>query len=229
MVADEDDFDRDHLYGIEKPQWKNCIESQTGLEYLSARYIVVQAARQLVNNDLSYVVNTDGLSDNLFDESNDISNYLADKDKPAADRLLLYMDDIVEEFSKRIYAYDLEQYGWEKNNVTDDLIQNIDNEEIKTKLQANIAEKRLHNFIDDKLHEIGWLDANKDTYSIEDIDDIIDDLKPEFEDSEFNKAGYIEEFDYWYDEYAEENIKPYLERKAFDVSEELEKENLWII
>lgn len=67
-------------------------------------------------------------------------------------------------------------------------------------------------FMDEKLNEINWLDRlgsdEEDRF-----EDIVCDLKPEFEDSYFNKSDENYPYDEWYDDFAEEKLKPYLEEK----------------
>ena len=67
-------------------------------------------------------------------------------------------------------------------------------------------------FMDEKLNEINWLDRlggdDEDRF-----EDIVCDLKPEFEDSYFNKSDDSYPYDEWYDDFAEEKLKPYLEEK----------------
>ena len=65
--------------------------------------------------------------------------------------------------------------------------------------------------MDEKLEEIHWLSRLGD--EDDKFEDIVCDLKPELEDSYFNKSDENYPYDEWYDDFAEEKLKPYLEEK----------------
>lgn len=82
------------------------------------------------------------------------------------------------------------------------------NSEIETSKELN---KKLDIFIDEKLKEIKWLSGKTDNFTEDEIEDIINDLKPDFENSEFADKEF---FDDWYDEFSEDVLLPKLnERK----------------
>lgn len=64
-----------------------------------------------------------------------------------------------------------------------------------------------------QLADINWADMidGEDNGS---FDDIISDLKPEFENSAFNESNDEYPYDYWYDDFAEEKIMPYLREQV---------------
>lgn len=65
-------------------------------------------------------------------------------------------------------------------------------------------------FLDEGLSEIRWLDGRKSGFSEEEVSDLTNDLKPHYEGSQFDKSGGELTFDDWYDDFAEERLKPYL-------------------
>lgn len=221
-VPKGEEFDGNFLYGIEKPQWNDYIESELGTEYLYAKYIATEAASKVVNDELNYVNNTDGLSNNLFNERLDLREYLKDRERPSNERLMLYMEPIVDSISERIYSLGLEQYGWDESSVTNSIIKNIEDEQLREELESREYEKQFHTYIDNRLHEIAWIEEAGGTFEKDSIDDIVNDLKPAIEESIYDKSNDDVPFDVWYDSFAEETLRPYLESKAFDVDKEIE-------
>ena len=69
-----------------------------------------------------------------------------------------------------------------------------------------------NNFMQEKLGEIKWLSGKG--FTEDQVDDILNDLKPAFEDSYFNKSDDEYPYDDWYDDFSEERIRPYLEARV---------------
>lgn len=77
-------------------------------------------------------------------------------------------------------------------------------------------EDDLRAYLNNGLKEIKWLDGRLDGFTEDEISDLVNDLKPWFENSKFVGA---DDFDEWYDEFAEERILPLLnERRAEDAA-----------
>lgn len=223
-VPKGEEFDGNFLYGIEKPQWNDYIESELGKEYLYARYIAVESARIVVNKELDYANNSDGLSDNLFNEGLDLQEYLKETERPSNERLMLYMEPIVEDLSERIYMLGLEQYGWDQDSVTNALIKNIDDRQLRAMLQIKQEEKRVQKFIDKELHNIRWLEESGGEITEDNIDDVINDLRPAFEESDFYPKDEEDDPYYpWYDPFSDMYVEPYLKSKIFDVNKEVDQ------
>ena len=71
-------------------------------------------------------------------------------------------------------------------------------------------------FIDHKLKEIKWLSGRTTDFTEDEINDIVDDLKIDFEGSSFDRSSsqtsiYYSAFDLWYDDFAENELIPYLQ------------------
>ena len=133
-----------------------------------------------------------------------------------------YVKNLLNDFTIRFGNFPLGEYGWEIGNVRDDLAKFIPDEEISKYAQELAYEERLHEEIDERLEEIVWLNGRTEGFDKELIPDIINDLKPDFENSFFNKSGEGD-YDEWYDEFAEEKLAPYLETKAVDNTIDLTK------
>ena len=107
----------------------------------------------------------------------------------------------------------LEYYGWDYDDVYNALAENIPDAELRE--YATNTEKKVSfdEFMQKQLADINWADMidGEDNGS---FDDIISDLKPEFENSAFNESNDEYPYDYWYDDFAEEKIMPYLREQV---------------
>ena len=212
------------LYGIEKPDWKEFIESEKGKSYLATRYEMSKSASTLVNEELSYfdeAIIVD-FNESNFLEKEALKNYTLGftPDKQ-------YVSMMLDEFTHRIFNDSFLYYGWYETDVTKSLAKNLENEELKE--SADVIAKRiaLNDFI-----QAGLRDHNSYKYlhvgeikDEEQADEIATELKSWFEDSQYANGMKGEEFDYWYDEYAESTVKPILMGRPYiDVDELFEQE-----
>lgn len=224
-VTSTDEVERGgNLFGIEKPDWNEFIASDKGRAYLTARLMFCQSAKKEVNEEMDYfpAMYTDGLSDNMFAERVALEKCLKDMPRPDTEQIKPYVKNLLNDFTIRFGNFPLGEYGWEIGNVRDDLAKFIPDEEISKYAQELAYEERLHEEIDERLEEIVWLNGRTEGFDKELIPDIINDLKPDFENSFFNKSGEGD-YDEWYDEFAEEKLAPYLETKAVDNTIDLTK------
>jgi len=164
----------------------------------------------------------DGLSDNNFAERAALDRCLRDTEKPDAEQVKPYIKELLEDYTARFKCIPLGEYGWELHNVRDDLAKFIPDEELSKYAQELAYEEKLHEGIDERLEQIVWLNGKTEGFDKDDIPDIVNDLKPAFENSFFDKSGKGE-YDEWYDEFAEETLTPYLETKAVDNAIDLDK------
>lgn len=220
----EDIDEHTGLFGIEKPDWQEFIESDEGKAYLSARYVFCEATSQVVNEEMSYFDArfTDGLSDNNFKEKARLKRYLEPLGLSESDEMKRYVAPLLDDFIKRFYSFPLEEYGWDIGSVTSALAKGLTDDDMREEASRIVEERRLHGFIDNGLETIEWLKGRR--FNKDEIDDIVADLKPYFEGSEYDGGFRGKEYDEYYDEFAEESIVPYLESKVFDIDKEFEKE-----
>lgn len=204
-----------NMFGIEKPDWNEFISTDKGRAYLSARLLFCQSAKKEVNEEMDYfpAMYTDALSDNNFAECTALEKCLQNTERPDAEQMKPYVKDLLEDFTVRFSGFPLAEYGWDIDNVRDDLAKFIPDEEISKYAKELAYEEKLHEEIDERLGEIVWLKGKTDGFDKEQIPDIVNDLKPDFENSFFNKSAEGD-YDDWYDEFAEEKLAPYLETKA---------------
>ena len=206
--------DTDSLYGVEKPAWQAFIASERGRAYLTAWHNVVESASEVVNEEMSYVdgAYADPLSDKFFEEREAIETYL-DGNYAPSEEAEPYIKPLLENYHKR-FPLDilLEYYGWDNDSVYSALAENIADTKLNDYAVDTVNDINFDEFMDEKLNEINWLDRlggdDEDRF-----EDIVCDLKPEFEDSYFNKSDENYPYDEWYDDFAEEKLKPYLEEK----------------
>ncbi len=224
-VTTTDEVERGgNLFGIEKPDWNEFIASDKGSAYLTARLLFSQSASKEINEEMSYFDArfVDGLSDNNFEERTALKRYLDEIGQADTEEVKPYVKDLLEDYTVRFSGIPLGEYGWELHNVRDDLAKFIPDEEISKYAQEIADEKKLHDEIDERLEQIVWLNGKTEGFDKDQIPDIVNDLKPDFENSFFNKSDEGE-YDEWYDNFAEETLAPYLESKAVDNNIDLEK------
>ncbi len=206
--------DIESLYGVEKPAWQAFISSERGRAYLTAWHSVAESAGKVINEEMSYVdgMYADPLSDKFFEERKAIESYL-DGNYAPSEEAEPYIKPLLENYHKR-FPLDilLEYYGWDNDSVYSALAENIADTKLNDYAVDTVNDINFDEFMDEKLNEINWLDRlgsdDEDRF-----EDIVCDLKPEFEDSYFNKSDDSYPYDEWYDDFAEEKLKPYLEEK----------------
>jgi len=206
--------DTDSLYGVEKPAWQAFIASERGRAYLTAWHSVAESAGKVINEEMSYVdgAYVDPLSDRFFEEREAIEAYL-DGNYAPSEEAEPFIKPLLERYHKR-FPLDilLEYYGWDNDSVYTALAENIADTKLNDYAVDTVNDINFDEFMDEKLNEINWLDRlgsdEEDRF-----EDIVCDLKPEFEDSYFNKSDDTYPYDEWYDDFTEEKIIPYLEEK----------------
>ena len=213
------------IFGIEKPDWNEFIASDKGRAYMSARLLLCQSMRKVVNDEMSSFDArfVDDLSDSNFEERVALEKCLHDMEQPDTERVKPYIKDLLEDFTAKFENVPLYEYGWDSYDVRDALADNIPDKSICKYAQSLAFEESLHKKIDDAVLELKWLDGRTDGFTQDEIGDIINDIKPEFEHGLFNGSSESYPFDEWYDDYSEEHIRPYLETKAVDNNIDLEK------
>ena len=214
-IVTNDKFDEDDsLYGVEKPVWEAFINSDKGKAYLTAWYEMVLSASDVINNEMSYVNGgyADPLSNAFVVEETAIKDVLGGQLAPS-EEAKPYIKPLLERYHKR-FPLDILSggYGWDDDSVYTALAENIPDNELKDYAIDVVWGINFDAFMQEQLDEINWRDRiNGDDEDR--FDDIICDLKPAFEDSYFNKSDEEYPYDYWYDDFAEETIIPYLDNK----------------
>lgn len=219
-VENGDFEDTESLYGVEKPAWQAFIASERGKAYLTAWHNVVESASEVVNEKMSYLdgMYADSISDGFYEERIAIDRVLNGEYAPS-EEAKPFIKPLLERYHKR-FPLDilLEYYGWDYGDVYKALAENIPDAELRD--YATNAEKEVSfdEFMQKQLADIDWSDMvdGEDNGS---FDDIISDLKPEFENSAFNESNDEYPYDYWYDDFAEEKIMPYLREQVKKLSD----------
>lgn len=214
-VENGDFEDTDCLYGVEKPAWQAFISSEKGRAYLTAWHNVVESASEVVREDMSYLdgMYADSLSDNFYEERTALDRVLNGEYAPS-EEVKPFIKPLLERYHKR-FPLDilLEYYGWDYGDVYKALAENIPDAELRDYATSTEKEVSFDEFMQKQLADIDWSDMvdGEDDGS---FDDIISDLKPEFETSVFNESNDEYPYDYWYDDFAEEKIMPYLREQV---------------
>ena len=207
--------DTESLYGVEKPAWQAFISSERGKAYLTAWHNIVESASEVVNEKMSYLdgMYADSISDGFYEERIAIDRVLNGEYAPS-EEAKPFIKPLLERYHKR-FPLDilLEYYGWDYGDVYKALAENIPDAELRE--YATNTEKKVSfdEFMQKQLADIDWSDM-VDGENDGSFDDIISDLKPEFENSAFNESNDEYPYDYWYDDFAEEKIMPYLREQV---------------
>ncbi len=214
-VENGDFEDTESLYGVEKPAWEAFISSERGKAFLTAWHNVVESASEVVREDMSYLdgMYADSLSDNFYEERIALDRVLNGEYAPS-EEAKPFIKPLLERYHKR-FPLDilLEYYGWDYGDVYKALAENIPDAELRDYATNTEKEVSFDEFMQKQLADIDW----SDMLNGEDdgrFDDIISDLKPEFENSAFNESNDEYPYDYWYDDFAEEKIMPYLREQV---------------
>ena len=207
--------DAESLYGVEKPAWQAFISSERGKAYLTAWHNVVESASEVVNEEMSYLdgMYADSISDGFYEERIAIDRVLNGEYAPS-EEAKPFIKPLLERYHKR-FPLDilLEYYGWDYGDVYKALAENIPDAELRDYATNTEKEVSFDEFMQKQLADIDWSDM-VDGENDGSFDDIISDLKPEFENSAFNESNDEYPYDYWYDDFAEEKIMPYLREQV---------------
>lgn len=205
------------IFGIEKPDWNEFINSDKGKTYLTARHLFTESTKDVLGKDMDYFDGSfvDGLADINYEERVAIDGFLKENGKTTEiEAIKPYVPALLEHFTDKFRGMPLGEYGWDIYDVRDTLANHISDESIKNYVLELSKEKKLHSKIDYHLKEIKWLNGRTEDFTEDEIDDIVNDLKPDFEDDRyFNDSSEEYPFDDWYDDYSEDHIRPYLETK----------------
>ncbi len=214
-VENGDFEDTESLYGVEKPAWEAFISSERGKAYLTAWHNIVESASEVVNEKMSYLdgMYADSISDGFYEERIAIDRVLSGEYAPS-EEAKPFIKPLLERYHKR-FPLDilLEYYGWDYGDVYKALAENIPDAELREYATNTEKEVSFDEFMQKQLADIDWSDMG-DGENDGSFDDIISDLKPEFENSAFNESNDEYPYDYWYDDFAEEKIMPYLREQV---------------
>ena len=214
-VENGDFEDTESLYGVEKPAWQAFISSERGKAYLTAWHNVVESASEVVREDMSYLdgMYADSISDGFYEERIAIDRVLNGEYSPS-EEAKPFIKPLLERYHKR-FPLDvlIEYYGWDYGDVYKALAENIPDEELREYATNTEKGVSFDEFMQKQLADIDWSDM-VDGENDGSFDDIISDLKPEFENSAFNESNDEYPYDYWYDDFAEEKIMAYLREQV---------------
>ena len=226
MADDASIFDeKDKLFGVEKPDWLNFLQTEIGRDYLAARKEVTGAVlAALDGEDMSYFKNTERewLWEQYGTEVYALEKALEGRGEPSAARMKEYAVPIYDEQLEKLKAeLPFDEHGWSEEDIHASVFNNVKDAELKDVLQKHSYEVRLNDFLDKELSEFKYLNGRTTGFTQDEIFDISNDLKPSFEDSEFAANMSGEEFDDWYDVFREEELIPLLNQRALPGEEYL--------
>ncbi len=136
-VESADDFEDGALYGVEKPVWKIYLESEHGKAYMAARSQIAEASGVVTSGEMDIVAEqlTGDFIQKNYEERTDLDDYLSDKPTPSAEAMKEYAEELLSEYTERIWSDGLKEYGWDKNAVRRSIIDHIENADLKAAVQ----------------------------------------------------------------------------------------------
>ena len=226
MADDASLFDeKDKLFGVEKPDWLNFLQTEMGRDYIAARKEVTGAVLiALDGEDMSYFSNTERewLWEQYGTEVYALEKALEGRGEPSSARMKEYALPIfLEQLEKLKGELPFDEHGWSEEDIHASVFNNVKDAELKDVLLKHSYEVRLNDFLDKELSEFKYLNGRTTGFTQDEIFDISNDLKPSFEDSEFAANMSGEEFDDWYDVFREEELIPLLNQRALPGEEYL--------
>ena len=108
------------LYGIRKEVWRNYLNNEKTSPYLWARKEFCTAASDVMQKELDYV--DEGFTINFietnFAERVALENHLEDKERPDSNVLSVFVPELLDEFSSRMWSGAFREYGWAESDLT---------------------------------------------------------------------------------------------------------------
>ena len=129
--------EKENIYGIEKPVWKNFMDNEKSTPYFAARSQFAEAAGVVASGEMSAIderFTIDFIEIN-YAERADLDEYLATKPKPDGKVMASYAVQMLDEFSERIWRDELKNYGWEEADVKKSIAKHLENSELKMEVK----------------------------------------------------------------------------------------------
>lgn len=134
--------EKENIYGIEKPVWKNFMDNEKSTPYFAARSQFAEAAGVVASGEMSAIDErfTIDFIETNYAERADLDEYLATKPKPDGKAMASYAVQMLDEFSERIWRDELKNYGWEEADIKKSIAKYLEDDELKaeTKQLTNI-------------------------------------------------------------------------------------------
>lgn len=212
LVEPSDYIGDDILYGVEKRRWQKFIDSEEGHNYLKARLSVLEATWQSQGDAAS-----EKLRNVLWNELSATTAFMNE----LYERGITFDAANYQKYLPGVMANMIATVRNEREHkildgeIADEILISLDGD-VKKAYDDEIAYRnKLHEFIDEGLREFKFLDGKVDMIVGQDADDLTAWLKEHFEGSEYAGGAEGEDFDEWYDTFAEEVVKPYVENKIY--------------
>ena len=142
MADDASIFDeKDRIFGVEKPDWLNFLQTEMGRDYIAARKEVTGAVLiALDGEDMSYFSNTERewLWEQYGTEVYALEKALEGRGEPSSARMKEYALPIfLEQLEKLKADLPFDEHGWSEEDIHTAITSEIRVEELKTALQGS--------------------------------------------------------------------------------------------
>ena len=165
MADDASIFDeKDKLFGVEKPDWLNFLQTEIGRDYLAARKEVTGAVlAALDGEDMSYFTNTERewLWEQYGTEVYALEKALEGRGEPSAARMKEYAVPIYDEQLEKLKAeLPFDEHGWSEEDIHSAICGSVSSVELKKALEEHsrkliagtaLAEQRVELYEDNPL------------------------------------------------------------------------------
>ena len=165
MADDASIFDeKDKLFGVEKPDWLNFLQTEMGRDYIAARKEVTGAVlAALDGEDMSYFSNTERewLWEQYGTEVYALEKALKGRGEPSAARMKEYAVPIYDEQLKKLKAeLPFDEHGWSEEDIHSAICGCVSSVELKKALEEHsrkliagtaLAEQRVELYEDNPL------------------------------------------------------------------------------
>ena len=133
-VKEESDIETHHgIFGVEKPDWNEFIETKQGQEYLHARFWVASAAQEVLRNEMKELPEQviAKFNNELQTERSELAYYLANRPVTDTEQMKPYIADLLDEHFEKFISVPYEAYGWSDKDLKNALVANIQNVELR--------------------------------------------------------------------------------------------------
>ena len=218
LVDDLEIFEeKDKLFGVEKPEWNAFLQSENGAAYMSARAALVGSVCQMLNREDVAEFGEQTLApvrEQYEAENKAIKHYFTGREMPSADDTARYINSVFDErYVELTEKIPFHEYGWSKGDIQFGMYRAVESDWLTETLVNHGYERRINEFVDERLKEIKWLNGRTKGFTAEEIGNITNELKPAFEGSEFVVQVPGESYDDWYDYFVPNDLRPLLEQR----------------
>lgn len=151
IVENDDElFNHEGMFGVEKPVWNTFLESDIANKYLATRYYILNAASKVTNEDMDYMaaMYVDNVENYINKERKALEHHLRLKELPIIDNMKPYVSVLIKDISERFEVIPYEEYGWFKSDIRHAIAKHITQDDLKEYAMDQVLSDEHKEFID---------------------------------------------------------------------------------